>query len=144
MEEEHPDETVAGLVELEKVDDSVDRRREGTVEPTPALADQLGSRLRHVRLGLTGLDVGERPPVVGLRDKLETEDTILRQEHVLREDVHAVDTLGTEAVGKRVVTVEVLLQGLAQDSAESVGREGTGKHGHVAEATLQRFVCATR
>lgn len=94
--------------------------RERTVQPTPALADELGRRLGHIRLSFTGLHVSKRPAVVRLRDKLETEDTILGQEHVLCEDVHAVDTLRAETVGERVVTVEVLLQGLAQNSTEAV------------------------
>ena len=75
---------------------------------------------RYIRLCLTGLDVRQRPSVIRLRNELETEDTILGQEHVLGEDVHPVDTFRAQTVRERVVSVEVLLERAAQDSTEPV------------------------
>ena len=97
-----------------------DRRGKGTVQPTATLTDELRSRLRYVGLCLTRLDVRQRPLIVRLRDQLETQDTILSQEHVLRKDVHAVDTLRAETVSQRMVSMEVLLQWPSKDSTESV------------------------
>jgi hypothetical protein len=39
-----------------------------------------------------------------------------------------------------VITVEVLLEGTAHNSAETVRREGTREHRDISETTLQRFV----
>ena len=72
----------------------------GTVEPTTTLTDQLGSRLWYISRCLAGLDVCQSPLIVPLRHQLETQDTILSQEHVLGEDIHAVDTLRAKSVGK--------------------------------------------
>ena len=140
VEEEHPDETVTRLVEPEEVDDGVHGRSEGTVEPTPTLTDELSRLLWHVCLGLGGFHVGQRPAVVSLRDELETEDTIFGQEHVLREDVHAINTLWSEAVCERVIAMEVLLQRAAEDGAVSVRGECTWQHRHVSEGALERLV----
>ena len=136
VEEEHADGVVARPVERKEVDKSVDRRGERTVQPTTTLTDELSSLLRHIRLSLRRLDIGQGPLVALLRDEFETEDTILGQEHVLREDVHAVDTLLPETVRERVVTVEVLLERASEDRAVAIRREGTRQHRHVAEAGL--------
>ena len=96
------------------------RGRKGTVQPTPALTNQFRSGFWHICLSLARLDVGKGPPVAGFRNKLEAKNTILGQEHVLREDVHAVDTLGAETVREGVVTVEVLLERPAKDGAEAI------------------------
>ena len=144
VEEEHAKDAVAGTIQVEEVDDRVldrvmsfyslydgllgvtyHRSCERTVQPPTPLTDELRSRLRDIRFSLTRLDVRQRPAVVRFRDELETEDTILGQEHVLREDIHAVDTLGAQAVGERVVTVEVLLERSAEDGAEAIRGEGT-------------------
>ena len=140
VQEEHPDDTVPRLVELEEVHERVHTGSEGSIQPSTTLADQLDCRLGHIRLSLGGLHVRQRPPVILLRDEFETEDTILGQEHVLREDVHAVDTLFTETRGEGVVSVEVLLERPPEDGTVAVGREGTGQHRHVAEGALQRLV----
>ena len=80
------------------------------------------------------------PLAARLRDELETKNTILGQEHVLLENVHALDTLGTELLCQGVITVEVLLERTAHDCAEAVRRESTGQHRHVAEGRLEGFV----
>ena len=117
------------------------RRRKRTVQPPTPLADEFRSRLRDIGLRLARLDVRQSPLVVLLGNELETEDTILSQEHVLREDVHAVDTLGPEAVRQRVVSVEVLLERPAEDGAVAVRRERTWQHGDVTETALEGLVC---
>lgn len=66
------------------------------------------------------------------------------QEHVLGEDVHAIDTLRAEAIGQRVVTMEVLLKRTTKDGTETICREGTRKHGDVAETTFQWLICGIR
>lgn len=163
MEEEHADETMSRLVQFKEIDEGVlsrgqvsklsikrvtekqtthDRCSEGTIKPTPTLTDQLNSRLRYVRLSLTRLDVRECPPITRLRHELETQDTILGQEHVLREDVHTVDTLWTKSFGKRVVTMEVLLQWSSKNGAITVGRECTRQYGDVSETALQWLICS--
>ena len=77
VEEEHADGVVARPVEREEVNQGVDRRSERTVQPTPALANQFGSRFGHIRLGLRGLDVCQSPPLILLRDELETENSLV-------------------------------------------------------------------
>ena len=62
------------------------------------------------------------------------------QKHVLREDVHAVDTLLPETVRERMVTVEVLLERAPEDRAVPVRREGTGQYRYVTETTLEGLV----
>lgn len=76
----------------------------------------------------------------GLGHEFETQNPILGQEHVLLENIHALDTLGTELFGECMVTVEVLFERSAHDCTEAVGREGTGQHADVAEGGFQRFV----
>ena len=96
------------------------RRSEGPVQPTSPLTNELSRGLRHISLRLTGLDVRQCPLVVRLRNQLETENTVLSQEHVLGEDVHAVDTLGAQTICERMVAMEVLIKRTAEDSAEPV------------------------
>lgn len=91
-----------------------------SVQPTPTLSDQLRSRFGDICFRLRGFDICKRPPIVGFGHEFETKDTILGQEHVLREDVHAVDTLGAETVGQGVITVEVLLERAAKDGAVTI------------------------
>ena len=120
--------------------DTYNGRSKRTVQPSTPLTDELRSRFRHIRLSLTGLDVGQCPPLVGFGDKLETEDTILGQEHVLLENVHTLDTLRSELLRQGVVTVEVLLERASHDRAESVGGKGTWQHRDVTERGLERLV----
>ena len=103
------------------VETTYHRRSERAVQPPTTLTNQLSGRLGDICLGFTRLDVCQCPLVIRLRDQLETEDTILGQEHVLREDVHSVDTLGTQTVRKRVVAVEILVEGPTEDRAVPVG-----------------------
>ena len=112
-----------------RISDTYNGRGKRTVQPPTPLTNELRSRLRHIRLGFTGFDVRQCPPLVSLGDELETENTILGEEHVLGEDVHSVDTLGTQTVGERMISVEVLLNRAALDSAETVGRERSGQYG---------------
>ena len=91
-----------------------------TIQPTSTLANEFDGGFGHICLSLARFDVGERPSLAGFSHQLKTKDTILSQEHVLREDTHSVDTLSTQAIRERVVTVEVLLEWPAKDSAESV------------------------
>lgn len=140
VEEEHAERVVARLVETTEMNQRVDTSGERTVEPTTSLRDKLGSTVRNVSFGLRQLDVCQMPLLVLLGHQLETENTIFGQEHVLLEDIHTLDTLGTETRGERVVTVEVLLQRPAKDGTESVSREGTGKHRDVTERRFQRLV----
>ncbi len=58
-----------------------------TLEPT-----------RDIGLRLTRFDIRQCPFIAGLSNEFETQNTILSQEHVLRENVHAVDPLGTQPV----------------------------------------------
>ena len=73
---------MVALVVAPEVHERVDAGGERAVEPAPALPDELGGRLGHVRLALGRLDVAEDPPLVGLGDELEAEDAVLGEEHV--------------------------------------------------------------
>ena len=53
----------------------------------------------NIGFSLTGLDIRQRPLSTGLGNQFEAENTIFGQEHVLGENVHAVDTLGPETIG---------------------------------------------
>src|SRR5690606_34034421 len=79
-----------------------------------------------IRFGLRGLDIGQMPLGPSLRYQLETEDTILGQEHILLENVHAFDTLLTKTCRHGVITMEVLLQWTTHNSPKAVRRESTG------------------
>jgi hypothetical protein len=140
VEEEDADEVVAGLVHPPEVDEGVDGGSERAVEPSAALANELGGRLGDISLSLAVLDVGKGPLLALLGHELEAEDTVLSQEHVLLEDGHAVDALVTETGGQGVVAVEVLLEGAALDSTVAVGAEGTGEDRDVAEGALEGLV----
>ena len=122
------------------MEERVDTGSERTVQPTTTLSDELCNTLRHVSLTLGGLDVSKMPLGSSLGDKFETENTIFGQEHVLLENVHALDTLLSEDLGEGVITVEVLLERPAHDGAVSVGGESTGQHGHVTKGRLQGLV----
>ena len=140
MEEKHADNVVAGLVHAAKVHHRVDTGGERTVEPSTTLGDEFGRTLGHVSFTLGRLDVAEMPLGASLGHQFEAENTIFGQEHVLLENVHALDTLGTQLLGESVVTVEILLERASHDGTESVGREGTGQHADVAERALEGFV----
>lgn len=140
VEEEHADEVVSRLVHAAKVHQGVDTGGERTVQPTTTLTDEFSCTFRHIGFTLGRLDVGEMPLGSGLGDQLETENTIFGQEHVLLEDVHALDTLLSEDLGEGVITVEILLQWPTHDGAEPIGREGTGQHGDIAKGRFQRLI----
>jgi hypothetical protein len=79
---------------------------------------------RDIRLGLARFDISERPPFASLGGKLETQDSIFGQEHVLLEDPHPVDPIRTESFCKTVIATEVFLEWLALDRLEPVSAEG--------------------
>jgi len=161
VEEEHPNGVVPGLVQLEEVHSGVlyeefksprltgtevgqkmtyHRSSKRAVQPTTTLTDELNGTLGHISLGLAGFHVCKRPFVTGLGGQFEAQDTILRQEHVLGEDIHAVDTLRAQSVCERVVTVEILFQRPSEDCTIAVSGESTGQHGDVAETTFEGLV----
>jgi len=96
MKEDHPDDVVARSVHPGEVHQRVESGRERPVQPSSPLANELGGAFGHICLSFGSLHVGQMPLAASLGYKLETQDTILGQEHVLLEDVHALDTLRTE------------------------------------------------
>ena len=125
MKEEQAQDVMAAAVHAAEVHQRVYARGEGSVEPSSALGDELGGAFGHVGLPLGGLDVGQVPLGACLGDKLEAENPVLGQEHVLLEDVHPLNALLSKLLRERVVAVEVLLQRPAHDGPESIGREGS-------------------
>lgn len=140
VEEEHADQVVATLVHTTEMHEGVDTGCEGTVQPTSTLANEFGGTFGHVGFTLGSLDVGQMPFGACLGDQFEAKNTIFGQEHVLLEDVHALNTLLAENLGQGVVTVEILLERPTHDGTVSVGRESTRQHADVSEGTLQRLV----
>ena len=140
VKDEHADDVVTAPIHASKVHEGVDAGGERAVEPSTSLGDELGRPLGHVRLALGCLHVSEMPLGAGFGDELETEDPIFGQEHVLLEDVHAFDPFLPQLFGQAMITVEVLLQRTTHDSAETIGREGSGQDAHVAKGTLERLV----
>jgi hypothetical protein len=140
VKEEHADDVVSTLVHAAEVHQRIDTSRKRTVQPTTTLRDEFGSAFGNVSLALGRLHVRQMPLGAGFGDQFETQDTILSQEHVLLEDVHALDTLLAQLLGQRVIAVEVLFERATHDGTESIGREGTGQHTDVSERTLQRLV----
>ena len=139
-EEELADGVVSRLEEAAKMHHGVTTGSERTVQPTSTLRDELWRIFRHIGFALRGLDVRQMPLGTGFCDQFEAENTILGQEHVLLEDTHAFDTLLAENLRECVISVEVLFERPAHDSAVSVGREGTWQHGDVSERRFQRLV----
>lgn len=80
------------------------------------------------------------PLGASLRNQLETQDTVLGQEHVLLENVHSLNTLLTQLFGESMITMEILLQWTTHDCTESVCGESTRQHTDITERTLQRLV----
>ena len=77
------DQVVRGTVpETVEVDNGVQCREEGAVQPAPALLDEGMERLRDVRLGYSVLDIMKDPVLVLPSDNLETQDTVLCEVHV--------------------------------------------------------------
>lgn len=139
-EEELSQRVVTTLEHTTEVHERVDASREGTVQPSTSLGDEFWCTFGHVGLTLCSLDVGQMPLGASLGDEFETQNTILSQEHVLLEDAHTVNTLLAKDLGQSVITVEVLFERSAHNSAISVGRECTGQDGDVTERTLQGLV----
>ena len=133
MEEEHANDVVATLVHAAKVHQRVNSCCERTVEPTATLGDKLGSTFGHIGFTLRGFDVRQVPLGACLSDQLETENSILGQEHVLLENVHTLNTLLSKLLRKRVIAMEILFKGASHDCTESIGRECTGQDTNVTE-----------
>lgn len=140
MEEKEPNDAVVALVVSTKVDERVNSGGERSVEPTQALADELGGGFGDVRLSLGRLDVSENPSLVRLRDEFEAENAILGQEHVLRPDRHALRSLGSEPLRERLVTMEVLVERTTLNGGKSVGTERSRKNGDVTESRFGGLV----
>lgn len=140
MQEDHANDVVTRSVHAAEVHERVNGGSEGTVQPTTTLTNELSSTFRYVSLTLGGLDVCEMPFAACLGDQLETQNTILGQEHVLLENVHAFDTLGTKLLRQGVVTVEVLLERTSHDCAETISREGTRQHRDITKGRFQGLV----
>lgn len=104
VEEEHAKDVMSTLVHSAKVHESVDTGGERTIEPSTTLTDEFRSSFGNVGLTLGGFDVCKMPLGSSFGDKFETENTIFGQKHVFLEDVHALNTLGTELFGQRVAS----------------------------------------
>ena len=128
------------LVHPREMNQGVDGRGKRSIEPTSSLADKFWCTFRNIGFTLRGLHVGQMPFRASFGNQFETQDPILGQEHVLLEDVHSLDTLLSQLLGKCVIAVEILFERSSHDCAEAVGREGTGQHTDITERTLQRFV----
>lgn len=128
---------MVGPEELVEVDNSINSREEGTVQPTTTLQNQLRQVGGHIGLARGRLDVLQDPVAVALGDELETEDTIFGEVHVGREDagVAAVQLLTGKVLLQRALAVLVVLQ-----SHIAVRREGTGQDGNEAKGGLERLV----
>ena len=113
-----------------------DRGSEWTIQPTTTLTNKLSSLFGDISFSLTGLDICQGPLISGLGDQFETENTIFGQEHVLCEDVHSINTLWTQTIRQRVITMEILLQRAAENSAIPVSGEGTRQDGDISETTF--------
>ena len=124
VEEKHAQNVVSGAVHAAEVHKGVDCCGKGTVQPTSTLTDEFRSSFRDVGLAFGGFDICQVPFAACLGDEFEAKNTILGQEHVFLEDVHAFDAFWTELFGKSVITMEVLFQRSAHDGTETVCREG--------------------
>jgi hypothetical protein len=114
--------------------------RKRAVQQTVPLTDQFRSTLGDICFRSGGLDTCQGPFTTSFRYQLEAKDSILGQEHVFRENIHAIYSLDTKAVGKRIVTMEVLLKGSSLNRAVPVRGEGTRQDRHVAKATLKGLI----
>ena len=123
-----------------QISDTYNGRSKRTVQPSTTLTDKLSGRFRYIGFGLARLDISQSPLVARFSHQFETQDTILGQEHILGEDTHAVNTLWSQAIRERMVTVKVLLERPALNGAIAVGRESSGKDGYVAERRLKGLI----
>ncbi|KAI6752785.1 hypothetical protein HG530_013537 [Fusarium avenaceum] len=119
VKEEHADDVVTGLVHTTEVHQRVQSSGERTVEPSSTLTDEFSRSFRHIGFTLSSLDVRQMPLLTSLGDQLETQNTILGQEHVLLENVHTIDTLLTKHLRQGMITMEILLQRTSHNGSES-------------------------
>jgi hypothetical protein len=140
MEEQHSNNVVFRLPQPEEVHERVGTRGKRPIQPTTTLRYEFVDVFRDIRLGFRCLNVCESPLCAGLGHELETQDTIFCKEHILLEDVHALDTFLAKPVRESVIPMEVLVQWPSKDSLVSVRRERTRQHRHVSERRLKWLV----
>lgn len=80
------------------------------------------------------------PLLASLGHELKAQNSVFGKEHVLFENIHAVDALFAQLLGQGVVAVEILLEGASHDGTEAVGRKGTGKDSNVAKGAFEGFI----
>jgi len=140
MEEEHPNRVVFTLPEPEKVNEGVDAGGKGPIQPSSTLGNEFGNSLGDVSFGLGGFDIRQRPVRAGLGHKFETQDSIFGKEHVLLEDVHALNALFPEARSEGMVAVEILFEGTSEDGLVAVCGKGTREDRDIAKGRFKRFI----
>ena len=140
MEEEHAHKVVAALVHSSKMHQGIYARSERSVEPTTALANEFWRSLGNISLTFGGLDICKMPLLPGFGDELETQDTILSQEHVLLEDVHVLNSFPFVDLGCGVISMEILFERATHDRSETIGREGSRQDTDIPKGTFQRLV----
>ena len=93
VQEEHPEEVVATLVDAPEMHHGVQTGSERSVQPSSPLTDKLGCSFRHIGFTFGRLHIGKMPFEPSLGHQFKAKNTILSQEHVLLEDVHSLNTL---------------------------------------------------
>ncbi|KAI6748967.1 hypothetical protein HG531_007914 [Fusarium graminearum] len=87
VKEEHADDVMTRLVHSTEVHQRVQSGSERTVEPTTTLTDEFSGTFGNIGFTLGSLDIRQMPLLASLGDQLETQNTILSQEHRLVENV---------------------------------------------------------
>lgn len=131
------EEAVIRAEQLIPMRNRVNGSEEGSVQPSSSLQDQLGHGVWHVGLSSSGLDVLQNPVTLALRNKLETQDTILSKVHVGGENtrIGSVHLLSSKVLLQWSLAELIVLQ-----SDVTVCREGTWKHRNESECGLKRLV----
>ena len=103
---------VATPVDVVEVYGRMHRREETTIQPTPALTDQLGYLIWHVRHGISTLDVVQDPAATTFRHQFPTENTIFGEVHVGGENVgtSSMHCLAKEVFLQRALACNVVLE----------------------------------
>src|SRR6266516_3563714 len=103
----------------------IERSRERAIQPSSSLANKLGSSFRHVGFSFGGFYIGQMPLGSRFGDQLEAQDSVLGQEHILLENIHAFNTFLAQLLGQGMVTMKILLQWPTHDRSETVRRKCT-------------------
>lgn len=137
VEHHFPDKTVITPPDVKAVDQRINCRKEGSVQPTSALHNQLRNLVRHIRLCRRCLDVLQHPMRIPLGDQLETQNTILGEVHIRGEDtgISTMHLFTLEILFERPNSVGVVLQ-----RHVPVCGEGTREHRDETEHTFEWFV----